>query len=99
MSALRYVILRHEGIEEPHYDLMFEKPDGSGLTTWRSKQWPIEETIDVIRLRDHRAGMKSVILPHDAIQVRHRIVRPQDRRTKIPREPLELAEVPRRLAK
>jgi hypothetical protein len=54
MADLRYVVLRHEGIAEAHYDLMFEKPDGSGLMTWRSPHWPIEGAIDVIRLRDHR---------------------------------------------
>lgn len=33
---------------------MFEKSDGSGLLTWRSANWPIEEPLEVIRLRDHR---------------------------------------------
>lgn len=40
MNALRYVVLFHDGIEEPHYDLMFETSPGSDLATWRSPTWP-----------------------------------------------------------
>lgn len=52
--SLRYVILRHEGILEPHYDLMFETLPGSALAAWRSPVWPIETDIPVTRLTDHR---------------------------------------------
>ena len=55
MSELRYAILRHEGIEQPHFDLMFETAQGSKLATWRSDVWPIENTVQVERLADHRA--------------------------------------------
>src|SRR5689334_9325701 len=51
--ALRYVILRHEGVPEPHFDLMFETSEGSALATWRSRAWP-PGTEAVERLPDHR---------------------------------------------
>jgi len=54
MEALRYVILHHSGIAEPHYDLLFETHPGSMLATWRSTEWPIESRTPVTRLRDHR---------------------------------------------
>jgi hypothetical protein len=54
MSPLRYVILWHHDIAEPHYDLMFETSPGSDLATWRSTIWPIESATPLIRLRDHR---------------------------------------------
>ena len=54
MQPLRYVILRHDHVAEPHFDLMFETLPGSMLATWRSAQWPIEETVELTRLRDHR---------------------------------------------
>jgi hypothetical protein len=54
MKPLRYVILHHTDIAEPHFDLMFETLPGSDLATWRSHVWPIEQPITVTRLRDHR---------------------------------------------
>ena len=54
MPPLRYVILRHSDVGEPHFDLMFETLPGSMLTTWRSPQWPIESATPLTRLRDHR---------------------------------------------
>ena len=51
--ALRYVILRHEGVPEPHYDLMFETSEGSALATWRAKAWP-PGAEPVEKLPDHR---------------------------------------------
>ena len=47
-EPLKYVILRHEGVEEPHFDLMFETKSGSDLATWRTTRgrW--------IRARDSR---------------------------------------------
>ena len=52
--ALRYVVLRHEGIDNPHYDLMFETMQGSSLVTWRSQDWPIQSDTPLLRLADHR---------------------------------------------
>src|SRR2546421_6083130 len=54
--TLRYVVLRHEGVEEPHYDLMFETGPGSALVTWRSLRWPIEAETELVRLKEHRRG-------------------------------------------
>jgi hypothetical protein len=53
-GKLRYAILLHGGIDEPHYDLMFETRPGSDLATWRSPSWPIEAEAELTRLRDHR---------------------------------------------
>jgi hypothetical protein len=50
----RYVVLHHSGIDEPHFDLMFDTgPDGP-LTTWRSPIWPIDRPTILQRLADHR---------------------------------------------
>lgn len=54
MPSLRYAVLHHSNVDEPHYDLMFETLPGSMLATWRSAVWPIELTTPLTRLRDHR---------------------------------------------
>lgn len=54
MLPLRYAILWHDGIAEPHFDLMFETRPGSALATWRSPAWPIERETSLVRLKDHR---------------------------------------------
>jgi len=54
MPPLRYVILWHDGVAEPHFDLMLETLPGSALATWRSPHWPIERPTLVTRLKDHR---------------------------------------------
>src|SRR3954454_21767650 len=54
MPPLRYVILWHDGVAEPHYDLMFETLPRSALATWRSARWPVEGPTIVTRLKDHR---------------------------------------------
>jgi hypothetical protein len=51
---LRYAVLWHQGIDEPHYDLMFETAPGSALATWRSPVWPINSSVQLQKLRDHR---------------------------------------------
>ena len=51
---LRYVVLRHEGIADPHFDLMFETAPGSALKSWRSPAWPIVELTPLVELGDHR---------------------------------------------
>lgn len=52
--ALRYAILHHSGIPEPHFDLLFEAIPGSDLATWRSPVWPITTPTLLTRLKDHR---------------------------------------------
>ena len=51
----RFVILRHEGVELPHFDLMFETAPRSALATWRSERWPMDRPTIVTRIGDHRA--------------------------------------------
>jgi hypothetical protein len=51
---LRYVILHHTGVAEPHYDLMIESRPGGPLHTWRCPAWPIERATRVERIADHR---------------------------------------------
>jgi hypothetical protein len=53
-AKLRYAVLHHGGVDEPHYDLMFETRPGSDLATWRSPAWPIYGELELTRLRDHR---------------------------------------------
>jgi hypothetical protein len=36
----RFVILRHEGIADPHFDLMLEISGIEGLETYRCPAWP-----------------------------------------------------------
>jgi hypothetical protein len=54
MMDRQFVILRHEGIERPHFDLMFELEPGGMLMTLRSSSWPITEATRVEKLADHR---------------------------------------------
>lgn len=51
---MRFVVLRHEGVEEPHFDLLFETQGGGALMTWRSPVWPIERNTAVVMLEPHR---------------------------------------------
>jgi hypothetical protein len=51
---LRYVVLRHDGVPDPHFDLMFETSPGSPLATWRSPAWPLEPDATLTPLPDHR---------------------------------------------
>ena len=54
MGHLRYVVLRHDGVPEPHFDLMVEAAPGSKLVTWRSPQWPVCGEANLTRLGEHR---------------------------------------------
>jgi hypothetical protein len=54
VSAVRYVVLRHTGFGEPHYDLMFESAPGSLLMTWRAADWPPAAGDVLTRIGDHR---------------------------------------------
>jgi len=51
---LRYAVLWHSGIAEPHFDFMVETYPGSELATWRSPVWPIDQSTVLKRLKDHR---------------------------------------------
>jgi hypothetical protein len=54
MPALRYVVLQHSEIDEPHYDLMIETAPGSDLATWRVSHWPPDATDKFTALPNHR---------------------------------------------
>ena len=51
---LRYVVLHHTGIDNPHYDLMYEFRPGSMLTTRRIPHWPPEAHDQLTPLPKHR---------------------------------------------
>jgi len=56
---LRFVVLHHTGIVDPHYDFMIESVPGGPLYTWRCHhpQIPSENgTTSAWRLRNHRAS-------------------------------------------
>jgi hypothetical protein len=53
-QPLRFVILHHEGIDDPHFDIMLETTPDSPLATWRSPLWPITEPTTLTQLPDHR---------------------------------------------
>jgi hypothetical protein len=54
MSALRYVVLHHTGIDRPHYDLMFERDPHGALVTVRCSDWPPGEGTVFEWIGDHR---------------------------------------------
>ena len=53
-ASRRFVVLRHEGVPQPHFDLMIESTPGGKLLTWRSDVWPIVEPTNLKHLGDHR---------------------------------------------
>ena len=53
-TSLRFVVLRHEGVPQPHFDLMIETMPGGPLMTWRSLSWPILAETNLTRLGEHR---------------------------------------------
>lgn len=53
-DALRYVVLRHDQVDEPHYDLMLERTVGGALATWRLSHWPPEPGDSPEPIADHR---------------------------------------------
>lgn len=51
---LRFVVLHHTGVAEPHYDVMVETSPGLLLSTWRAPNWPPRDGDVWTRLEDHR---------------------------------------------
>jgi hypothetical protein len=51
---MRYAVLHHTGIDEPHYDFLVEISHGSDLAAWRLPEWPVDGETEAIRLKDHR---------------------------------------------
>jgi hypothetical protein len=54
VGPLQFVILHHEGIDDPHFDVMLETSPGSELATWRAPVWPITEPTTLVQLANHR---------------------------------------------
>ena len=54
LSTLRYVVLRHEGVPEPHFDFMLEVTVCEDLLSWRALHWPPTTGDYFVRLPDHR---------------------------------------------
>src|SRR5688572_17041074 len=50
----RYVVLHHQGVPQPHFDLMIETMPGAQLMTWRCPSWPIAQETNLTRLGEHR---------------------------------------------
>jgi len=53
-STVRWVVLYHTGVPEPHFDLMYEDSPGSPLTTWRLPEWPVSQYVRCTQLGAHR---------------------------------------------
>jgi hypothetical protein len=53
-ATLRFVVLYHDQIPGPHFDLMFEIKPGGELATWRSPRWPIGSETPLTALHPHR---------------------------------------------
>jgi hypothetical protein len=53
-AVRRYVILRHEGIADPHFDIMLEEEIGGTLITFQSRRWPITGPTSLVKLDNHR---------------------------------------------
>jgi hypothetical protein len=51
----RFVVLRHEDIPDPHFDLMFESTETGRLVSFRSPEWPVLQRVTLAKLADHRA--------------------------------------------
>jgi hypothetical protein len=47
-------VLRHEGVDRPHFDFLFETSPGSMLKTWRLESWPVRDVQEAQSIRDHR---------------------------------------------
>lgn len=51
---LRYVVLHHTGVAEPHYDFMLAIDDAGPLLTWRLSRWPPGEDDRATPIASHR---------------------------------------------
>src|SRR4051794_31186628 len=56
LARLRYVVLRHEGVADPHFDLMIETSPASELVTWRASEWPPLTRAELVQLPAHRSS-------------------------------------------
>ena len=51
---LLYVVLHHQNVEDPHFDLLIERSHKGRVPTWRLPDWPIKGRTCALRLGDHR---------------------------------------------
>ena len=51
---VRYVVLHHTGVAEPHFDFMLATDDTGPLLTWRLSRWPMEVGDVALPLPAHR---------------------------------------------
>jgi hypothetical protein len=56
MHQLRYVVLRHEGYGELHFDVMFELAERSKLASWHAPSWPPQSGDQWLELGEHRSA-------------------------------------------
>lgn len=54
LGRLRYAVLHHTGVDQPHYDLLFETRPESPLTAFRLPRWPAIPGDPAAPLPDHR---------------------------------------------
>jgi hypothetical protein len=54
MAELRYVVLHHTQIAQPHYDFLFELEPGSALAAVRCGDWPPNQGTQFERIKNHR---------------------------------------------
>ena len=53
---MRYAVLHHTGVAEPHFDLLYELASGDErLTTFRCPRWPLEIGDEIEELPEHRS--------------------------------------------
>lgn len=53
-KSLRFAVLHHTGVAEPHYDLLIEISPDAPLRTWRCGTWPLVNAAILNALPDHR---------------------------------------------
>jgi hypothetical protein len=51
-NPLHYVLLRHDGVPSPHFDLLIDISPGAPLLAFRCDDWP--PTSPIARQPDHR---------------------------------------------
>ena len=57
--SLPFVVLRHDGVDEPHFDFLFDNEgvgEHRGLIAFRVPNWPIVSRVEVQKLRNHRVA-------------------------------------------
>jgi len=53
-KSLRFAVLHHVGVGEPHYDLLIEISPDAPLLAWRCATWPLAHGAPVTAIPSHR---------------------------------------------